>query len=100
LQEPNKDCIFTVSKDTNLKKLEIMYTQKEIKEMEEFDYASLFNQEEVQEVEVEEVKVVKQYDEVKITPSSYDMRHHLARLSMMMAQERGEDLSYREAINL
>lgn len=69
-------------------------------EINNFDYASLFNQEEVEEVEVEEVRVVKQYEQVKITPSSYDMRHHLARLSMMMAQERGEDLSYSEAINL
>lgn len=77
-----------------------MYTQKEIKEMEEFDYSSLFNQEEVEEVEVEQVKVVKQYTDIKITPRPYDMKNHLARLSMMMAEERGENLSYREAINL
>ena len=77
-----------------------MYTQKEIKEMEEFDYASLFTNEVEEVEEVEQVEEVKQYAEVKITPSSYDMRHVLARLSMMMAEERGEDLSYSEAINL
>ena len=69
-------------------------------EINNFDYASLFTNE-VEEVEgVVEVEVKKQYAEVKITPSSYDIRHHLARLSMMMAQERGEDLSYKEAIKL
>ena len=29
-----------------------------------------------------------------------DLRHHLARLEMMMAEERGIDLSYEEALNI
>ena len=28
------------------------------------------------------------------------LRHHLARLEMMMAEERGIDLSYEEALNI
>ena len=28
------------------------------------------------------------------------VRHHLARLEMMMAEERGIDLSYEEALNI
>ena len=29
-----------------------------------------------------------------------DLRHHLARLEMMMAEERGINLSYKEALNI
>jgi hypothetical protein len=29
-----------------------------------------------------------------------DLRHHLARLEMMMAEERGINLSYEEALNI
>lgn len=32
--------------------------------------------------------------------SSENMKHHLARLAMMMAEERGEELSYEEALKL
>jgi hypothetical protein len=31
---------------------------------------------------------------------SNPLRHHLARLEMMMAEERGIDLSYEEALNI
>jgi|TARA_B110000908_G_scaffold45677_1_gene55663 hypothetical protein len=31
---------------------------------------------------------------------SQDLRHHLARLEMMMAEERGINLSYEEALNI
>ena len=69
-------------------------------QVENFDYASLFNDDIDEDTEVINNEVKKQYIDVKITPSSYDMKHHLARLSMMMAEERGEELSYNEAINL
>jgi hypothetical protein len=74
-----------------------MWTKQEIEEQNNFDYAALFNSE-VEEVVMAEVEARIIYPNVKITPTSYDMRHHLARLAMMMAEERGQELSYKQAL--
>ncbi len=73
------------------------FTTKELQEMEEFDYAALIL-EDIKEDEVLVETPSKIYPSVKVTPTTQDMRHHMARLEMMMAQERGEDLSYEEAL--
>ena len=74
-----------------------MWTKQEIEEQNNFDYAALFNSE-VEEVVMAEVEARIIYPNVKITPTSYDMRHHLARLAMMMEEERGQELSYKQAL--
>lgn len=74
-----------------------MWTKQEIEEQNNFDYEALFNSE-VEEVAMVEVESRIVYPNVKITPTSYDMRHHLARLSMMMEEERGQKLSYEQAL--
>ncbi len=74
-----------------------MWTKQEIEEQNNFDYEALFNSE-VEEVVMVEVESRIVYPNVKITPTSYDMRHHLARLSMMMEEERGQKLSYEQAL--
>ena len=77
-----------------------MWTQKEIKEMNEFDYEGLFNSVEVEEENTEvEVAPKVEYKEVRIVPTVQDMKHHFARLMMMKAEERGEHISYSEALN-
>ena len=77
-----------------------MWTKQEIEEQNNFDYEALFNSEveDVAIVEVVEVEARIVYPNVKITPTSYDMRHHLARLAMMMEEERGQKLSYEQAL--
>ena len=74
-----------------------MWTKQEIEEQNNFDYEALFNSE-VEEVAIVEVESRIVYPNVKITPTSYDMRHHLARLAMMMEEERGQKLSYEQAL--
>ena len=74
-----------------------MWTKQEIEEQNNFDYEALFNSE-VEEVAMVEVESRIVYPNVKITPTSYDMRHHLARLAMMMEEERGQKLSYEQAL--
>lgn len=74
-----------------------MWTKQEIEEQNNFDYDALFNSE-VEEVAIVEVESRIVYPSVKITPTSYDMRHHLARLAMMMAEERGQKLGYEQAL--
>ena len=74
-----------------------MWTKQEIEEQNNFDYEALFNSE-VEEVAIAEVEARIIYPNVKITPTSYDMRHHLARLAMMMSEERGQELSYEQAL--
>jgi hypothetical protein len=74
-----------------------MWTKQEIEEQNNFDYEALFNSE-VEEVVVAEVEARIIYPNVKITPTSYDMRHHLARLAMMMSEERGQELGYKQAL--
>jgi 2C-methyl-D-erythritol 2,4-cyclodiphosphate synthase len=77
-----------------------MWTQQEIKEQEEFDYSALFNSVEVEEeLRLEEIVPTIEYKEVKILPTAQDMKHQMARLLMMQAGERGEYLSYRDALN-
>ena len=75
-----------------------MWTKQEIEEQNNFDYESLFNSE-VEEVAIVEVESRIVYPSVKITPTPQDMRHHLARLSMMMSEERGQELSYKQALS-
>ncbi len=76
------------------------FTKEEVQEMMDFDYASLFN-EEIEEVQEEtKEEVASTLVEVKITPTPQDMRHHLARLTMMMMEERGESISYEKALSL
>jgi hypothetical protein len=74
-----------------------MWTKQEIEEQNNFDYESLFNSE-VEEVAIVEVESRIVYPSVKITPTPQDMRHHLARLAMMMSEERGQELSYEQAL--
>ena len=74
-----------------------MWTKQEIEEQNNFDYESLFNSE-VEEVAIVEVESRVVYPSVKITPTPQDVRHHLARLSMMMSEERGQKLSYEQAL--
>ena len=74
-----------------------MWTKQEIEEQNNFDYEALFNSE-IEEVAIVEVESRIVYPNVKITPTSYDMRHHLARLAMMMEEERGQKLSYEQAL--
>ncbi len=74
-----------------------MWTKQEIEEQNNFDYEALFNSE-VEEVAMVEVESRIVYPNVKITPTSYDMKHHLARLAMMMEEERGQKLSYEQAL--
>ena len=74
-----------------------MWTKQEIEEQNNFDYEALFNSE-VEEVAIVEVEARIIYPNVKITPTSYDMRHHLARLAMMMSEERGQELGYEQAL--
>ena len=74
-----------------------MWTKQEIEEQNNFDYEALFNSE-IEEVAIVEVESRIVYPNVKITPTSYDMRHHLARLAMMMEEEKGQKLSYEQAL--
>ena len=74
-----------------------MWTKQEIEEQNNFDYEALCNSE-VEELAIEEVEAKVVYQGVKIVPSAQDVKHHLARLSMMMSEERGQELSYEQAL--
>lgn len=76
------------------------WTKNEIDEMNNFDYGSLFNQELEDITPIAEVKKEEKLNDYKVKVNQREaMRHTLARLEQMMAQERGETISYRDAYN-
>jgi len=76
------------------------WTKNEIDEMNNFDYGALFNQELEDITPIAEVKKEEKLNDYKVKVNQREaMRHTLARLEQMMAQERGETISYRDAYN-
>ena len=71
-----------------------------LEEMQNFDYASLFNQEleDITPVAVE-VKEVPTTTTRTSAPLKEGYKHQMARLEQMMAEERGQYISYEQAIN-
>ena len=71
-----------------------------LEEMQNFDYASLFNQEleDITPVAVE-VKEVPTTTTRTSTPLKEGYKHQMARLEQMMAEERGQYISYEQAYN-
>ena len=78
------------------------FTKELLDEMQNFDYGSLFNQ------ELEDITPILDTVEVekevltstnKTAPLEGGYKHTLARLEMMMAEERGQYVSYEQAIN-
>jgi len=69
------------------------FTNQELEEINNFDYTALILEDIQEEDEIVEQEPKVVYPNVKIKASTQDMNHHLARLEMMMAEARGEDLS-------
>ena len=77
------------------------FSKELLEEMNSFDYGSLFNQ------ELEDITPTLETVEVKEVPTTTDRtsapldsyKHTFARLEQMMAEERGEYISYEQAYN-